>query len=130
MRVLYTGHIDELGHQPEKHRLVTPEIFYTDNSRAERAQRSPAYSPRREPKQQQAYDAWDEGRTKSQPPRATLEVPQARHVQAPRASIDDTDNGPLTHYSRPPTYEGNSQNNSIDSYRRLRQLTIPGVGTA
>ncbi|XP_052230695.1 uncharacterized protein LOC127844477 isoform X2 [Dreissena polymorpha] len=130
VRVLYTGHLDEMGHHPEKHRLVTPEIFYTDSSRLERAQKSPAYAPRREQPQQQSYDAWEEDRAKSQPPRATLDVPQPRHVQAPRASIDDTDNGPLTHYSRPPTYEGNPQNNSINSYRRLRQLTIPGVGTA
>ncbi|WAR06645.1 hypothetical protein MAR_022014 [Mya arenaria] len=139
VRVLYTRELDELHEHPEKRRLETPEIFYTDNSRLERSRHSPrVYSSRKE-QPAIAYGNWDDqhGNSHMRTPRQVELVhqshqphPAAQHQrqEVPRASMHETDS-PVAHYSRPPTYEGHP-NNDINSYRRLRQLTLPGVGTA
>ncbi|XP_045208390.2 uncharacterized protein LOC123560208 isoform X2 [Mercenaria mercenaria] len=117
VRVLYTRHLDEVNEQrPEKYRLDTPEIFTTEHSRLEKTHKhasahheshAPVHHGRRE-SHVTDYDHWDE---KQQPVSS----------RQPRVAMT-SDSPPLTHYSRPPTYEGNT----AQSYRRMKQLALPG----
>ena len=140
MRVLYTRQVDEMHeeHYPEKRRLETPEIFYTEGSRLQRAR---DHSPRvytRKDNYGGNSGAWDDppqernpGQPGNQSTRSVRHVdpnipPEPVHNPLPRASIVDGTHPDVTHISRPPTYD----DQNINSYRRLRNLTLPGVGTA
>lgn len=119
VRVLYTRHVDELSDgRPEKRRLDSPEIFYVDNARHPRNV-APVYHGTREPPAI-TYDQWDDGHHSN--------LRGARESQ-PRVALVDNDSpsANVTNYSRPPTYDGKPE---VSSFRRLRQLSLPGVGTA
>ena len=119
MRVLYTKHVDEWsGDRPEKRRLESPEIFYVDSARQSRA---PVYHGGRRDTHHVPYDNWDEGNQGNSY--------RGARQQQPRISVVETDspNAQVTRYSRPPTYDATQD---VSSFRRLRQLSLPGVGTA
>lgn len=124
VRVLYTRHVDEIHEQsPEKYRLDTPEIFTTESSRLEKSHnnREQWYPGRKETRaaderpdnQAQEYDHWDE---KQQQPVSSR--------RQPRVALS-SDSPTLMHYPRPPAYD-NDNNHTSQSYRRMKQLALPG----
>lgn len=122
VRVLFTRQVDELSPRPEKRRLDTPEIFYADSRRQSHA---PVHHAREIPAIGYVEN-WDEAeKHMARSPRK--EQHQEQEPKPRIALVDDSPSANVTHYSRPPTYDGNKE---IDPYRRLRQLSLPGVGTA
>ncbi|KAL4228931.1 hypothetical protein ACF0H5_011971 [Mactra antiquata] len=126
VRVLYTRKLDELVEprsEPEKHRLDTPEIFYTDSSRAEKANLTQHYVYNRRDTYPTEYDHWDEKQSNRRPEpvqRLAIEPPPEESPRKPR--VVTSDSPVMTHYSRPPTYEGNAAH----SYRRMNKFALPG----